>query len=261
MKVMQMKNNLWKKFAVAIALLATSSIATNIEPAQAETFIYRIGINDDFATTDGPEEATYQRPQAEEWLEEIFFEGNCSRFDYQLRCQPRQFDEDASNQDFVHSFIFQDIFAKQPKAKIASATLRTKLKSLGGNNDGIRLSVFTTMTQYFILPRNRHWYSPIRFLTEDNSWNEDRTLELELELGNLPFTANSNGNLLNAMKAGFLDVHIEENTMVDYIELEIEIQPFFTGLVIFLLAIIFIEVAVLGLDVIASKANAGKKKQ
>lgn len=61
------------------------------------------------------------------------------------------------------------------------------------------------------------------------------------------------------MQAGFLDVHIEKKTMVDYMELEIETRSYFTGLAVFVWAIIIIQIAVFGLDFFTSKANAGKK--
>ena len=248
-----MKNNLWKGLTVAIAGVASSSIITSIQPAAA-TFIYRYGDVDNFLY-DPLEDSTYQRPEAKDWFENVLFQGKCNLPNYQLRCSMRQFDEGGWDRDLLHSFVFQDIFTTQPNAQIVSATFKTKLKSLGSDNDGIRLSVFGDPTTNLSIESNqqRHWYSRITSLTNTN-WSWGETLELELDLSHLVLPDGSTRNLLQAMQEGFLDVQIQDDTVVDYIELEIETETVpepasVAGL------------AILGLGFIANKAGWGRKKQ
>ena len=212
-----------------LGLIIISSIAAflpkNDSRAPSNTFTYKLGKNDNFATADGPEEVTYQRSEAKDWFENVLFKDKCNLPNYQVRCSMRQLDEVVNNRDFLHSFVFQDIFARRPSTKIVGATFKTKLKSLGSDNDGIRLTVFGDPTTNLSIEskKERHWYSRIPWLTNSN-WSPGETVELELDLGNLPPTNNSNGNLLQAMQEGFLEVQIQDDTLVDYIELTIEVE-------------------------------------
>lgn len=139
---------------------------------------------------------------------------------HQERCKLRQFDQKGTNKNLLHSF---DLSSAVASGEIVSATLETRLLPLGGaiNTDAIALglpNIFLANS----FSGDSYW-AP--FIDELVSWQLNQPIDLSLDLSSLP-TSSGSLDLLDMLNSeGFLDVHIQDDTAVDYLKLTVETVP------------------------------------
>ena len=206
-------NKSLKAFSSAALLLSTIIIAQ--KQAQAIVLTYQLGQEDNFNQQDGPEESTYITPYEMTWFRGLFdrlynAKDKCNAsIGWQQRCQLRLFDENIYNRNFLHSF---DLSQDLQNREIVSATFESKIK-IKGSNDGIvfgHVKESGKMYQEYALSLfNAKLYE---------------TIDINVDLNNI--TTSDGSSLLSEMnKEKTLLVHIQDDTMVDYIKLTVETKP------------------------------------
>ena len=199
------------RFGPGAALLGALLLAL---PALAETVL--VGDRDGFT---GPPDATgiYVRPEFDAYIS--WPSGNnCSYHN----CQVRPFDTNGTtNWNFGHSFV--------NLPPIASATLEIHVRGgQGPGNDAIALQYINIGDPNNPLERIWGWAAGFAYLETvpgaisdgDGVWQYQDELTIVLDLSALPRPDGTTVDLLPMINAdGYLDVHIADDTDVDYIEL------------------------------------------
>ncbi|MFH1374197.1 MAG: T9SS type A sorting domain-containing protein [bacterium] len=129
------------------------------------------------------------------------------------------FDQPAMNQWFGHTFdnCWDD------KCEVVNAWLRIKLKATGSvpSTDGLAFGDYSAGTN------GRIWsisMSNLEALAGGTPpWSSGDVLEYTLDLANLPMVAWLPTNILGALQDGNLDIFIQDDTEVDFIELTVEL--------------------------------------
>lgn len=161
------------------------------------------GQQDDFDGSDGPEPAS---PSAEL----LAFLQSCSdnpqtEFDRPTvgRCFGHTFDKDSGDSCLSHDCL------------IVGATITIHLKATG-NGSGDDMIGFMQNGVYV-------WATEISNLPEaGTTWNNGQSATFTLDLANLPADQYGLTNILATLQDGDLDVYVQDDTMVDYITLDVE---------------------------------------
>lgn len=192
---------------LSVAMLGVGFVG--IDKAQAAIFTMQFGKDDNFSLLDGPEEATYQRPESLDWYYNGMFGGNCKTSSWwQQRCEFRKFDETTMNRNFHHSF---DLSTPLLYGEIISATFEARFRGYGGNDSMIFGDLVRTDSA-------GAWGANV-FSFFGTTYGQ--TVDANIDLGNLAL--NNGSDLLTVMnEVGFLDFHIQDDTMVDFIKLTVE---------------------------------------
>lgn len=214
-----MKKSKTLTVAVSACLALGCLFGADTQGARAGTLMMEFGKIDNFLM---PLKPTTPRAEAINHFYSIIPECGQSPipFNYQERCKLRQFDQKGLDKDLLHSF---DLSSAIASGTIVSATLKTRLKPLGGfyGNDGIRLGLPNNFLANSF-SGDSHWYS---WISDLNPSALNQPIDLSLDLSSL-LTNNGSINLLPMLNnEGFLDVQIQDDTAVDYLTLEIETVP------------------------------------
>ncbi|MGK7904369.1 MAG: S8 family serine peptidase [Hormoscilla sp.] len=142
--------------------------------------------------------------------------------------EPRPFDGNGLNQSFTHRFDLSEALAA---GEIISATFETKIKRIAGANDTIEFGNFSDPEN---LPAWGSYIGKGGVATTwlDDGWTTGEAIEFNFDMSALSaFDVNTDAptrsrNLLPMMNnLGFLDVTIEDDSMVDYVRLTVEVAP------------------------------------
>jgi hypothetical protein len=222
---------------ILACLTLGSLLSVNTEAVNAATFTMQFGTADNFNSSNGPEDPTMQRSEQIDRFYQGLGLANCLSppdSGWVRRCQFRKFDEQTSDKDLLHYF---DLSSPLAAGKIVSATLETRLKAYWGQayNDTIFLG----------LPSNGdYWSSQIA-----DTWAYGQVQDFSFDLSNLPTLDGFGKDLLPMLnEIGFLDIHIQDDTVVDYLKLTVETKPVPEPTSVAALA-------VLGLGFVGSKAR------
>ncbi|MBI5646632.1 MAG: T9SS type A sorting domain-containing protein [Ignavibacteriae bacterium] len=98
---------------------------------------------------------------------------------------------------------------------VMGARLRIRLKAIGTGaaNDGIGI----------VAGPNLAWYLPITGVSSNGFWAPNQTETIVLDLGNLPMGTNGATSVLAAIASGTFNIFVQNNTAVDFVELQIYI--------------------------------------
>ncbi|MDQ7014410.1 MAG: hypothetical protein Q9O74_11010 [Planctomycetota bacterium] len=194
----------------SILLLAGALSACMTGSAAAQTIL--AGDMDNFGGTNDPGDTLVIRQPLADWLSRSGSGGNN---DYYHNGDPMPFDADLFNEgppdgpaNWEFGYTFENLPTLHPGAKV-----RIHLKSLGDSyNDSIHLQYTGNGSSFSSL-----WGSSIDTLY-GGAWYGGATAVFDIPLDNLPGGGNIIGNI-NAV--GYLDVYVQDDTAVDWIELTI----------------------------------------
>ncbi|MDY6806274.1 MAG: PEP-CTERM sorting domain-containing protein [Cyanobacteriota bacterium] len=212
--------------AVSACLALGSLFGADVQVARAATFVMEFGKQDNFDLSDFPPD---EMPTPRTELTNNFYAGfpKCTQnpipSNWVSRCQLRKFDERHQDRNFMHSF---DLSSALASGEIVSATLETKLEAIGGYNDGFLLGLVSH-------GQGNYWYGRIG---QNNynlgipsltpTWTYGQVEDFNLDLSNLPSLTAQKGNLLPMLnEVGFLDIEIQDDTVVDYLKLTVKTVP------------------------------------
>lgn len=206
--------------AVSACLALGCLFGADTQVARAATFTMQFGKMDDFELP--YDEPTTPRTEAIDEFYSIIPQCGQSPIptNYVERCKLRQFDEVGLDKDLLHSF---DLSSALASGEIVSATLETRLKTIGGYNDGFLLGLFSHGEGDYWYARigQNNYNLGIPSLTP--TWTYGQVEDFNLDLSNLPSLTLQKGNLLPMLnEVGFLDVRIQDDTAVDYLKLTVE---------------------------------------
>lgn len=124
----------------------------------------------------------------------------------------RDYDDNSQNRYFGHTFTDLQV----PEYTICGAALTLHVRC-GGDNDAVILQ-FTNGASLDA----SHWVHTLATSPYDSPCNGETDTLVELNLAALPPGLNGSTNLLPALAAhGFLDVLVQDDTMVDFVDLDV----------------------------------------
>lgn len=123
-----------------------------------------------------------------------------------------RFDETSSDRAFGHTFRLPD----ENITKIKGATLTVHVKPFGGLSPNDEIQIIDAIHHDVKTPL---WMRPLSMFN-DGSWRSgSRTIVLDL--ANLPAHEGYATNVLDALKDGVISVYVQDDTSVDYAQLDV----------------------------------------
>lgn len=215
------------KFYLPLTIL--SILLSNIVPGKADAMTLTLlqGEKDGFDTSNGLEQPMPSQGSIIRLRDALG--AICDSTPLHPRCQIRNFDENTINKNFLHTFNFAQV-----AGQITGAELEIRVRGNGSSlNQNDSIGLFFVDSQGVLLPvaswgRSFGTRNDDPGLTND-VWGLGQDRTFSFNLANLPLNPSntvSSSNLLPVMNSlGFLDIGIQDDTEVDYVELKLTTVP------------------------------------